>query len=490
MKKLTIFLLLPIIIYILFKIIQKIKKKRKTISYPKIIVIGNKKGYKILNTKLFIIMKGEYSIKGKYKDINIIVNSSDVTLNLNNGEYNSTHLSVITIEENINNTIIYLNKTLLGNQDFNSLITIKKNSNLILNAESTFLIGGEIFKSEGNFDLKMKGNIINLNKSENSLIESYLNIVKDIVFFCDGNEIYANNLYLQISPNLNKLNQVCFDYLKSKLQNNSSDIFLNKCYIKYDEKLIVSLTSWTARINYIENTLKILINNFVKPYKIILNLAIEEFPNKNLDLPESILKLLENDNFEINWVEKNNNVFKKLIPTLKKYKEDIIMTVDDDILYPNNMIGNIIKHYKKLGRNNPISYGGPTSDWDINGTIIYSHYGAGSVVKYKYFYNKLDELYKETTEERVNNGTKCFDDVLYTYAALLNGYKYIRCTEYSIRWYVLNSPPLNGSFSELNNDRINLLHSEYHEIIRNYIYNKYNFTIEELLLKINSSLYS
>ena len=183
MKKLTIFLLLPIIIYILFKIIQKIKKKRKTISYPKIIVIGNKKGYKILNTKLFIIMKGEYSIKGKYKDINIIVNSSDVTLNLNNGEYNSTHLSVITIEENINNTIIYLNKTLLGNQDFNSLITIKKNSNLILNAESTFLIGGEIFKSEGNFDLKMKGNIINLNKSENSLIESYLNIVKNIVFF-------------------------------------------------------------------------------------------------------------------------------------------------------------------------------------------------------------------------------------------------------------------------------------------------------------------
>ena len=110
----------------------------------------------------------------------------------------------------------------------------------------------------------MKGNIINLNKSENSLIESYLNIVKDIVFFCDGNEIYANNLYLQISPNLNKLNQVCFDYLKSKLQNNSSDIFLNKCYIKYDEKLIVSLTSWTARINYIENTLKILINNFIK----------------------------------------------------------------------------------------------------------------------------------------------------------------------------------------------------------------------------------
>ena len=60
MKKLTIFLLLPIIIYILFKIIQKIKKKRKTISYPKIIVIGNKKGYKILNTKLFIIMKGKF----------------------------------------------------------------------------------------------------------------------------------------------------------------------------------------------------------------------------------------------------------------------------------------------------------------------------------------------------------------------------------------------------------------------------------------------
>ncbi len=483
-------MLLPIIIYILIIIIKKIKKKRKKIIAPKIIVIGNKNGYKIQNTKVFIIMKGEFSIKGKYKDINIFVNSSDVILNLNNGQYNSSHLPIITIEENINNTIVYLNKTLLGNQDFNPLIRIKKNSNLILYAESTFLIGGEIFKGDDKFDLKMNGNIFNLNKSETSYIESYINVVKDIVFFCDGNEIYANRLYLEFSPTLNKSDDICFDYFESKLKKNSSDIFLNKCYIKYDEKLIVSLTSWTARINYIDNTLKILINNFVKPYKIILNLAIEEFPNKNLDLPESILTLLENDIFEINWVKKNNNVFKKLIPTLKKYKEDLIMTVDDDILYPNNMFANILKHYKKLGRNNPISYGGPTSDWKINGTIINSHYGGGSVVKYKYFYNKLDELYKETTEERVNNGTKCFDDVLYTYAALLNGYKYIRCQEYSIRWYIINSPPLSGSFSEFNSQRVFLQIADYHEIIRNYIYDKYNFTIEELLVKLNTSLYS
>ncbi len=484
-------MLLPIIIYILIIIIKKKKKKRIKIIPPKINVIGNKNGYKIQNTKLFIIKKGEYSIIGKYKDINIIINSSDVTLNLTNGQYNSTHLPIIIIEENINNAIVYLKKTLLGNQDFNPLIRIKKNSYLNLYAESTFLIGGEIFKGDDKFDLKMNGSIINLNKSETSSIESYLNIVKDIVFFCDGNEIYANNLFLQFSPTLNKSdNHFCFDYYESILKKNSSDILLNKCFIKYDEKLIVTLTSWTARINYIEKTLQILLNNFVKPYKLILNLAIEEFPNKNLDLPEKILKLLENDIFEINWVKKNNNVFKKLIPTLNKYKEDLIMTVDDDILYPNNMIANIIKHYKKLGRNNPISYGGPTSDWNINGTIIFSHYGGGSVIKYKYFYNKLDELYKETTEERVNKGIKCFDDVLYTYAALLNGYKYIRCTEYSIRWYVLNSPPLNGSFSELNSKRVFNQIADYHEIIRNYIYDKYNFTIEELLVKLNSSLYS
>ena len=57
MKKLTICMLLPIIIYILIIIIKKIKKKRKKINAKKIKNIEKKKGYKIQNTKKLIINK-------------------------------------------------------------------------------------------------------------------------------------------------------------------------------------------------------------------------------------------------------------------------------------------------------------------------------------------------------------------------------------------------------------------------------------------------
>ena len=85
------------------------------------------------------------------------------------------------------------------------------------------------------------------------------------------------------------------------------------------------MTSWKERINYVSRVLEILINNSFRPNKVILNLAIEEFPKKNKELPNNLLNLLKYDNFEIYWVEKNTNVFKKLIPTLNRFKEDIII---------------------------------------------------------------------------------------------------------------------------------------------------------------------
>ena len=61
------------------------------------------------------------------------------------------------------------------------------------------------------------------------------------------------------------------------------------------------MTSWKERINYVSRVLEILINNSFRPNKVILNLAIEEFPKKNKELPNNLLNLLKYDNFEIFW---------------------------------------------------------------------------------------------------------------------------------------------------------------------------------------------
>ena len=50
-----------------------------------------------------------------------------------------------------------------------------------------------------------------------------------------------------------------------------------------------------------------------------------------------------------------------------------------------------------------------------------------------FFQEKLNEMYKETTEELVNKNIKCFDDILYTYSALINGFQYLRIKNYSIK---------------------------------------------------------
>ena len=114
----------------------------------------------------------------------------------------------------------------------------------------------------------------------------------------------------------------------------------------------------------------------------ILNLAVEEFPKKESELPLKILSLLKKyKNFQIFWVKEDIKNFKKFMPTINRFKNDLIITLDDDILYPNNLFENMLKCYKLLGGNNPVSFGKQTSDWIIDGKYLYSHYGGGSVVK-------------------------------------------------------------------------------------------------------------
>ena len=172
-----------------------------------------------------------------------------------------------------------------------------------------------------------------------------------------------------------------------------------------------------------------------------------------------------------------------MIPTLNRFKKDLIITVDDDIFYPNDLIQKMMECYKKLGGNNPVSFGMKTSDWIINGKIIHTHYGRGSVVSYKYFNNKINEIYHYTTEDRINEGIKCPDDMLYTYASLLNGYKYIRCKEYNVKHSQKNSLYQKRPFSEIHNKNFLKLEKQYDKIIREYILNKYNISIEQLIEK-------
>lgn len=114
------------------------------------------------------------------------------------------------------------------------------------------------------------------------------------------------------------------------------------------KNLVVSLTSYPARINFIHKTIESILFQTIEPEKIILVLATEEFPNKEKDLPKTVLDLIDKG-LEILW-SKNIKSYKKLIPVLEKYPQKIIVTADDDIIYPQDWLERLYNAYRKNPR--------------------------------------------------------------------------------------------------------------------------------------------
>ena len=109
--------------------------------------------------------------------------------------------------------------------------------------------------------------------------------------------------------------------------------------------IIVSMTSWKKRITNVKYVVSSILQGTYKPDKIILNLSTDEFQDKHIPID---LKLLEKYTiFEINWVKENTKAFKKIIPTMELYPDSIIISIDDDIIYPRLFIETILDSYKK-----------------------------------------------------------------------------------------------------------------------------------------------
>lgn len=107
-------------------------------------------------------------------------------------------------------------------------------------------------------------------------------------------------------------------------------------------KIVVSLTSYPARINNVVQTIRSIKKQTIQPYKIILWLAKEQFPNKVV--PESLEKEID-DIFQIKWCDQDIRSYKKLIPALNQFKEELIITADDDVEYPNDWIFRLLASY-------------------------------------------------------------------------------------------------------------------------------------------------
>ena len=111
-------------------------------------------------------------------------------------------------------------------------------------------------------------------------------------------------------------------------------------------RIIVSMTSFPSRIWTVKQTILSIMAQTIKADKIILWLAKTNFPSGEAELPEGLLKL-KDKGLEIRWCDEDYCSYKKILPSLKEFPEDIILTVDDDLIYSPTMIEQLYDSYKQ-----------------------------------------------------------------------------------------------------------------------------------------------
>lgn len=107
--------------------------------------------------------------------------------------------------------------------------------------------------------------------------------------------------------------------------------------------IVVSLTSYPARFPTLHMSLKSVLNQTMKPSKVILWLD-QEVSLK--DVPKSILKL-QKKGLEIRSEGESLKPHKKYIHAMKEFRDACIITVDDDVIYSRNMIASLYASFLK-----------------------------------------------------------------------------------------------------------------------------------------------
>ena len=108
-------------------------------------------------------------------------------------------------------------------------------------------------------------------------------------------------------------------------------------------RVIISLTSYPPRIKGVHKVIESLYRQTVLADEIILYLSNEEFPGKERDIPFQLKELLGKKGFRIEWVGGNLKSHKKYYYSLKKFRKDIVITIDDDKIYADTMISELVE---------------------------------------------------------------------------------------------------------------------------------------------------
>ena len=156
-------------------------------------------------------------------------------------------------------------------------------------------------------------------------------------------------------------------YISRNLANFCLPQYLNRsCQeSQIDSGVIVSFTSYPARISEVWQVVECMMRQTYRPHKILLWLSREQFPNET-DIPKNLIKR-QNNIFKIRLVDGDLRSHKKYLYVSREYKDSLVLLVDDDIYYPTDMIERMLKERKRTG--GVVCQYGFLMQYNSNGTI-------------------------------------------------------------------------------------------------------------------------
>ncbi|MCL2048560.1 MAG: glycosyltransferase family 2 protein [Defluviitaleaceae bacterium] len=111
---------------------------------------------------------------------------------------------------------------------------------------------------------------------------------------------------------------------------------------KRDYELVVSFTTFPARIDCAAYVADSMLRQTLKPDRVILNLAECECPPDKL--PQEYANL-QARGLTLNFTE-NLGPHKKYLFAMRDFPDSIVVTVDDDVFYPENLLETLFKSYR------------------------------------------------------------------------------------------------------------------------------------------------
>ena len=212
-------------------------------------------------------------------------------------------------------------------------------------------------------------------------------------------------------------------------------------------RVVISLTSFPARIDKVYLCINSLLRQSVRADKIVLWLADTQFPNGR-GIPENLKRLVGKD-FEIRFCDDIKS-YKKIFYSAQEYKNEIIITVDDDTLYPEdwliNLVNTYIKHpdcvccyraHKMVLKSGKIA---PYSEWiglspnETGPDLLLVPIGVGGVLYPPTYFNNVDFDF-----EKIKEMCPTADDLWLKAIGLKNGFKAVKVTPNSKEWFTIVS---------------------------------------------------